>query len=625
MATKNIVGHLVYKITGDSKELDTSLKGSQNRVAKWSKFLLSAAGIGGAIIALRTLTKVAQELIGVYGVQELAENRLAAAIKATGGDVDVLLGQYKGLATQIQRVTTVGDEQTLGLIQQATNLGIASGRMEEATKGAIGLSKAFGIDMNTAIRGVALAFEGNYTQLSRYIPALRTAGDEAERQAILQKAMADGFAIAQSEAGTFAGKMEQLQNAWGDIKEIIGGFLAEQAEPVITWMLDFLTNAENIQTITKIVQGFGAVFGTVFSTIVVQIKTVINYYKIWGEALETLWEILKVVFDPRQWGQGRIKEELQELADATVKITKDVVDDWTTYAENMAGRWKKVFSDASDETIGIVRNQYKLQVEEGDQLATDRIAQINAEVDAAMTAYQLRLDAEQAYQEEKKRIEDEARAQEKLAEEKAAQDRMMLQQEALDSFVEIWGQLQSLNNQRTQYEIAQLERQQAAELATFEGTEEEKQALIEQFEKQKAKVEYEGALKSWKLQLTGALAAAARAIVEAAKNAWPIPAIPMMALAGIMTGIQVAAVRKAKPVPAFAEGTDFIVPPGFPNDSFPMQVESGEHVVVEPRGAVGQQMIHNVVNLDGKKILEYITEASRYGGVFIDSRAVVQR
>ena len=34
----------------------------------------------------------------------------------------------------------------------------------------------------------------------------------------------------------------------------------------------------------------------------------------------------------------------------------------------------------------------------------------------------------------------------------------------------------------------------------------------------------------------------------------------------------------------YAEGASFTVPPGYPNDSFPMRVESGEHVQVTPKG-----------------------------------------
>lgn len=39
---------------------------------------------------------------------------------------------------------------------------------------------------------------------------------------------------------------------------------------------------------------------------------------------------------------------------------------------------------------------------------------------------------------------------------------------------------------------------------------------------------------------------------------------------------------------ALAGGGDFIVPPGFPNDSFPMRVQSGERVQVTPAGEVGR-------------------------------------
>ena len=47
--------------------------------------------------------------------------------------------------------------------------------------------------------------------------------------------------------------------------------------------------------------------------------------------------------------------------------------------------------------------------------------------------------------------------------------------------------------------------------------------------------------------------------------------------------------------PGFARGGSFIVPQGFPNDSFPMRVSSGERVTVTPRGASGGgQFVFNV-------------------------------
>jgi hypothetical protein len=45
--------------------------------------------------------------------------------------------------------------------------------------------------------------------------------------------------------------------------------------------------------------------------------------------------------------------------------------------------------------------------------------------------------------------------------------------------------------------------------------------------------------------------------------------------------------------PGFQHGADFTVPGGFPHDSFPIRVSSGEHVTVTPRGQSGPQRVYN--------------------------------
>jgi len=42
--------------------------------------------------------------------------------------------------------------------------------------------------------------------------------------------------------------------------------------------------------------------------------------------------------------------------------------------------------------------------------------------------------------------------------------------------------------------------------------------------------------------------------------------------------------QPTQPIGGYASGGDFIVPPGFPNDSYPMRVQSGERVTVTPQG-----------------------------------------
>ena len=71
-------------------------------------------------------------------------------------------------------------------------------------------------------------------------------------------------------------------------------------------------------------------------------------------------------------------------------------------------------------------------------------------------------------------------------------------------------------------------------------------------------------------------------------------------LAGIggggLPGIPQAPTGGTTPQPGagFAMGGSFIVPPGYPNDTFPIRVTSGERVTVSPRGSSGGSFVFNV-------------------------------
>jgi len=82
----------------------------------------------------------------------------------------------------------------------------------------------------------------------------------------------------------------------------------------------------------------------------------------------------------------------------------------------------------------------------------------------------------------------------------------------------------------------------------------------------------------------------------------------------------------AKPIPKFARGANFMVPPGFENDSFPMMVESGERVKVESKGQVAAggagDLFHITVNFAGKTFYDEITRATRNRQIIIDAGAL---
>jgi len=670
MATKNVGGHLMYLITGDSKMLDTSLKGTQRAVAKFNKFVLSALGIGGAMMAFRTFIRIGKDLVAAYSEEEQATAKLAAAIRATGGDVEDLMSQYKAFASEIQAVTTMGDEQVLGLLQQARSFGIARDKMKEATQGAIGLSKAFGIDMNTALRGIALAYEGNYTQLSRYIPELRNAGTEAEKQAILQKAMAAGFEIARAEAQTGTGALLQLQNAIGDLKEQGGKMLLDFLAPSIRGLTEFvakttaaIAESRRLREVAKeLSEGKQVAAVDEIALLQAQIKTLEaqrQMVKGYEESVRGIDEQIAaarrqiaVLTEVARWEaigrEAKRKGDAEAAAQAEAEMRRQQeLAEWikavnAEYARTEQGqreileaqirKWEYELSRASvykpqiQAILEMLYKQRDANVEITDTWK-DRLDAMAAETDTAMAAYQLRLDAEAAYNEEMRRINEERRAAELLAEEVAAAKRDALRQASFDFAQSLLQSLADFARAQYQAELDVLDRKLARDLELTGENEEEKKKLREEYEAERAQLEYKAALAGWKQQMMGALASSARAIIEAAKNTWPIPAIPMMAMAAVLSATQLAVIRKQKPVPSFAGGADFVVPPGYPNDSYPMMVESGERVRVDPAGgaaAGGGEMLQATIVLDWRQIAQFVTRAVRNRQILVAQRGIVE-
>ncbi|MDX9976773.1 MAG: hypothetical protein RBS16_01935 [Candidatus Cloacimonadales bacterium] len=222
----------------DQKEINISA----NTESAINKLAMLGLALNTVKQAYSMLSSSVAEFITYSNIQEQAENDLISALNTRGQATEKNIKAYKDMASAIQNITTVGDEQSLKLITMSVNMGIAEEKRQEATKGAIGLAKAFesaGLSQETAMKGIALAYEGEFAQLSRYIPALRSAQSETEQMAILQENMANGFQMAQDETNTGAGAITQYNNLVGDLKEKIGDLVKDAILPVVKGLSSF--------------------------------------------------------------------------------------------------------------------------------------------------------------------------------------------------------------------------------------------------------------------------------------------------------------------------------------------------------------------------------------------------
>jgi hypothetical protein len=226
------------------KKVGNLTLGVQAQVKGFEGAIGGIAKLGLAISGVQKVAQIATRAITMFtdaaNVQELAVVRLSSAMETSGIYTEKNLENLQNYASELQKVTTVGDEMTLGVMQIGLQMGVSGDKIKEATKGAIGLSKAFGIDLKGTMKYVALAMQGEYTMLQRYVPALRAAQNETEKLAIFQKAMADGFKVAEAETQTAAGQMMQFKNIVGDVKEEVGYLINDALFPLIKSMKEFL-------------------------------------------------------------------------------------------------------------------------------------------------------------------------------------------------------------------------------------------------------------------------------------------------------------------------------------------------------------------------------------------------
>ena len=253
---------LTLMLGANIKDFQTKMHKATQQLAKTGE-QMKGIGKGMSMYVTAPLAAMGAASLAAFDKQAQAEAKLAAQIRQNGKDVQATMADYKTFASNLQNITTVGDETTLALMQMAESMGASN--VKAVTQGAVGLSKALGVDLQSAIKMTTLAEQGNFTMLQRYVPALKSAGTEAEKTAILSKLYADGLAIAQSEAQTGLGPLKQLQNSLGDLSESFGAIVADAIAPAVKWLKQIVDRFQSLSDGGKrtiaIIAGIAAAIG----------------------------------------------------------------------------------------------------------------------------------------------------------------------------------------------------------------------------------------------------------------------------------------------------------------------------------------------------------------------------
>lgn len=215
------------------------------------------AVVAGVTAAIAGVVAISKDLINVYSVQEQAEVRLEATLRATNNTIGMSSKELKNLASSFQEVTTFGDEAII----EVEKLFVASGSISKealprATEAVLDLAAAMGEDLNASAKRLAKvladpksnldALKDANIQLSdaqkEEIKQLQEQGDLLGAQSIiLEKVESSYGGIAKALADTDTGKLTQIANVWGDIKEGLGKGLLDSISPALDVLYEKLT------------------------------------------------------------------------------------------------------------------------------------------------------------------------------------------------------------------------------------------------------------------------------------------------------------------------------------------------------------------------------------------------
>lgn len=343
------------KMEGDLRKTKSQLdrikrssQGAAGGIRGMGKAMLGMAG--GVLIANslgRAMSFVSDSLndaLGAAIAQERAEIRLNKAMQQTNDLGQESMKTFKDWATVLQLSTGAADDLSLEMAALGMSMGFGAKESQDLVEIAHGLSKEFGIDMKTAMKAAALAAEGNFTQLQRYIPSIRTATTATDKWAMVIDGANRGLEKAQEEQKGMGGSIEQVKMAFGDLLE---GVVMQWSGHIVKMMQGLKVFINNIGTYWEIYKSYvGLALLTMFNdfvhTFTVQIPALFTW----------LFENAKTIFGNIFGPNGLILTLVRNVADGIINIFMSVWDWIANGFEGGLGGIQRRISESV--TVGIM-------------------------------------------------------------------------------------------------------------------------------------------------------------------------------------------------------------------------------------------------------------------------------
>lgn len=312
----------------------------------------------------------AMKFVEAYGNQREAVAKLDTALSNLDGVQEGASKRLQNLASEMQKVTTYGDEQIITMQALLANYGLNENAITQLTPKILDMAAATGTDLNTAAMALGRTLStGTIGTLTRYGINVDEAAFKSDALGTVVKALGNQFGgVAKSVAGEPLGAIKQMQNAVGDLMEVIGELISRPLTIVIGKIQEFaqylIENKEHIFRFANAVWQMGEILFAVFQFNTETLTT-------FSFALfETLAAINEMIY-------GNFVEGYQKMQDISSITFDSLTSDWSNMVEkirssvnSIKGENKKLVDDDKKTKTELLNNKIK---DNEQNLAADKI------------------------------------------------------------------------------------------------------------------------------------------------------------------------------------------------------------------------------------------------------------
>ena len=246
------------KIDGDSKGAENAIKKvkdqlgklAENKTTKNFNTLGMAFGniktmAGATVETLKKVAAAVNECTEAYRVQANAEIRLEQAARNNPYLDSSSVTNLKNFASEIQQVTTYGDEELLPFMAQLAAAGRTEEQVMDIMKASVDLAASGTMSLDSAVKALNGTYQGNVGTLGKQIAGVKSLTKEQLANGEAVKLVAENYKGMAKETARATGSAKQLKNAWGDFKEHIGSGFEALIAPITRGITGIITNVNN--------------------------------------------------------------------------------------------------------------------------------------------------------------------------------------------------------------------------------------------------------------------------------------------------------------------------------------------------------------------------------------------